>query len=404
VTIACPDCGALAEIPLLPPRSRAVCPLCKHDLEKTAGRSIAAAFACSAATFLLLMPANALPLLHVGMFGMETQNVIGRGIAELWTQQWLLISSLTALFVIIIPFIVFGLLSIVLGSLLLDYCPSWLPRAFRWARWLDLWGMTDVFLLASFVGYYRLINLGGNAHVEIGIGGACFMAAGFLTMLSRAALDPRTVWRRFGSPPEVAPGTETLSCTTCDLVLPLSHEGEACPRCGATLLARKRDAVPLTAALLVAAFILLFPSNFLPMNVSTQLGARTSYTIFTGVRDLFQAGLWPLGILVFCTSIAIPFGKILALGWCVLSVWRGSNAHLVAKTEIFRLVAELGRWSKTDPFTIVFFVPLVNFDGLASSSAGWGATAFLVMSVLTMFASVTFDPRLMWDAASARPA
>jgi paraquat-inducible protein A len=396
VTIACPDCGTLAEIPPLPPRSTAVCRLCQRDLEKTSGRSITAALACSLGTFLLLLPGNTLPLLHVDLMGMEAQNVIAVGIAALWREQWFLISACTALFVVVLPFVIFGLLSAVLACIRFGFRPNWLAAAFRWSSWLDLWGMPDVFLLASFVGYYRLSHL-GQATVFIGPGGACFMAAGFLAMLTRAALDRRTVWRMLGPEYDLPPGPDTLSCTTCDLVQPLSHEGQPCLRCGATLRTRKQDAMPRTAALLASAFVLFIPANVLPMNVSNQLGNEVSYTIFTGVRDLFENGLWPLGALVFCTSILIPFGKILALGWCVMSVWRHSSARLVAKTKIFRMVAELGRWSKTDPFTIVFFVPLVNFGGLASSSAGWGATAFMMMSVLTMIASSTFDPRLMWD-------
>lgn len=396
MTIGCPDCGTLADLPPLPPRSRAICTICKGDLEKTNGRSITAALACSIAVFLLLIPANALPLISVGLFGMQARNIIGDGIAVLWTQHWVLISGCTVLFVIVFPFIIYGLLIAVLGALWLGYRPAWVAPAFRWAMWLELWGMVDVFLLASFVGYYRLIHL-GQAHISIDMGGACFMAAGFLTMVSRAALDRRTVWRAIGPEAEVPAGEETLSCTTCDLVQPASREGHRCPRCGATLRARKQDAMPRTAALLVAALILFFPANILPMNISMQLGHEQSYTIFTGVRDLFENGLWPLGALVFCTSIVIPFGKIVLLGWCVASVWSGSTTRLVAKTEIFRLVAEAGRWSKTDPFTIVFFVPLVHFGGLATDSAGWGATAFMAMSVLTMLASATFDPRLMWD-------
>lgn len=399
MTIACPDCGALQHIPPLPRRAKAACGLCQADLEKTSGRSISAALACSLGTFLLLFPSNIAPLLRVDLFGMHAQNVIGVGIERLWNHKWLLISGASTVLVIAIPFVRFGLLSAVLGSLRLGYRPRWLGPAFRWAVWLDPWGMSDVFLLASFIGYYRLINL-SQADVSVQFGGACFMAAGFLTMLSRASLDRRTVWRAVGPEVEVSPGTKTLSCTTCDLVQPLPSEGKACPRCGARLHTRKPDAMPRTAALLVAAFALFFPANILPMNVSSQLGTQTSYTIFTGVRDLFDAGLWPLGILVFCTSILIPIGKILAIGWCVWSVWRHSHTHLVAKTKIFRLVAELGRWSKTDPFTIVFFVPLVNFGALASATAGWGATAFMMMTLLTMFASNTFDPRLMWDAAS----
>lgn len=398
MTIGCPDCGAVADLPPLPPRSRAICTICKGDLEKTGGRSIRAALACSIATLLLLIPANAMPLLRIGLFGMQAQNVIGNGIAVLWDQHWILISACTTLFVIVFPFIVFGLLSAVLGALWLGYRPHWLAPAFRWAVWLELWGMVDMFLLASFVGYYRLINL-GQAHVSIDMGGACFMAAGFLTMVSRAALDSRTVWRAIGPEADVPAGVETLSCTTCNLVQPASHDGRPCPRCGATLRARKPDAMPRTAALLIASLILFFPANILPMNISMQLGSEKSYTIFTGVRELFDSGLWPLGVLIFCTSIVIPFGKILVLGWCVVSVWARSTRHLIVKTETFRLVAELGRWSKTDPFTIVFFVPLVHFGGLASASAGWGATAFMAMSVLTMLASSTFDPRLMWDVA-----
>ncbi len=398
MTIACPDCGALQELEPLPPGSTASCRLCRRDLEQTSGRSITAALACSLAAFLLLFPCNLLPLLRVDVFGMHAQNVIGGGIAALWDHDWILISGLTTTFVIGIPFIHFGLLITSLGGLRLGYRPHWLGPAFRWALWLDPWGMLDVFLLASFVGYYRLINL-SQADVSIQMGGACFMAAGFLTMLTRAALDQRTVWRALGTEVAIAPGAATLSCTTCDLVQPLSCEGEACPRCGATLSARKRDAMVRTIALLVAALILFFPANILPMDVSTHLGQRDDYTIFTGVRDLFKAGLWPLGVIIFCTSIFIPFGKILAIAWCVLSVRRRSRRHLVAKTKLFRLVAELGRWSKTDPFTIVFFVPLVNFGAFATASAGWGATAFMAMSVLTMIASNTFDPRLMWDAA-----
>jgi paraquat-inducible protein A len=311
------------------------------------------------------------------------------------------ISGVSAVLVIVLPFIRFGLLTAVLGSLRLGRRPRWLGPAFRWAVWIDPWGMPDVFLLASFVGYYRLINL-SQADVSIEPGGFCFIAAGVLTMLSRAALDQRTVWRAVAPEEAVAPGERTLSCTTCDLVQPLDREGQACPRCGARLRARKPDAMVRTAALLAAAFILFFPANILPMNVSNQMGDQVTYTIFTGVSELFRNGLWPLGIVVFCTSILIPVGKIIAVGWCVLSAWRGSTKHLVAKTRIFRVVAELGRWSKTDPFTIVFFVPLINFGALASADAGWGATAFMLMTMLTMAAATTFDPRLMWDAASSR--
>jgi paraquat-inducible protein A len=400
VTIACPDCGTLEEIPRLLPRDTAICLRCRTELEKRNGRSIGAALACSLATLLLLVPVNVLPLLRVDILGIHSQNVTAAGVAQLWGRGWFWLSGLSALFVIVLPFLRFGLLSAVLGALSLRRRPCWLGPAFRWSVWLDPWAMVDVYLLAGCVGYYRLINI-DQAHVSIELGGACFIAAAFLTMLSRATLDARTVWRAIGGETHAEPGKPMLACTTCDLVQPLSREGRRCPRCGAKLRVRKLDAVAWTAALLIAALVLLFPANILPMNVSNHLGEQVSYTIMTGIRDLFQAGLYPLGALIFCTSILTPAAKIFAIGWCVVSVWRGSRGHLVTKTRVLRVVAEMGRWSKTDPFAIVFFVPLIHFGALGSEDAGWGATAFMMMTFLTMLASVTFDPRLMWDVAPA---
>ncbi len=401
MTIACPDCGALEDIPPLPPRSKAVCRTCAGDLEKTSGRSITAALACSLGTFLLLFPSNVLPLLHLNLFGMNGENRIVEGIAALWNHGWFLLAGLSALYVVALPFIRFGLLAAVLGALRLDRRPTWLGPVFRWSLWLDPWAMLDVFLLASFVGYYRLIHI-SQINISIALGGQCFIAAAFLTMLTRATLDRRTVWRAIGPEVDFEPGTDVLSCTTCDLIQPLSHEGRRCPRCGARLHTRKVDALPRTVAMLITAFVLFFPANIYPMEVSNQLGSENYYTIFTGVRQLFENGLWPLGALIFCTSILIPVGKIFALAWCVLLVLGAPAKHLVGATKIFRLVAELGRWSKTDPFTIVFFVPLMNFGAFATARAGWGATAFMMMTSLTMIASATFDPRLMWDAAPPR--
>ena len=396
MTIACPDCGALEEIPRLLRPDTAVCIRCRSDLEKTSGRSIGAALACSLATLLLLVPLNVLPLLRVDIFGMHSQTLTAVGVALLWLQGWMLLAGLSALFVIVLPFLRFGLLTAVLAALSFERRPSWLGAAFRWSLWLDPWAMLDVYLLAACVGYFRLINI-DQARLIIEPGGACFIAAAFLTMLSRATLDARTVWRAIGGETQVTSGDAMLGCTTCDLVQPLASEGRRCPRCGARLRLRKPDAAAWTAALLVAALTLVLPANIYPMNVSNHLGQQVQYTIMTGIQDLFKAGLYPLGVLIFCTSILTPAVKIFALGWCVLSVWRRSRRHLVAKTRVLRVIAEMGRWSKTDPFAIVFFVPLIHFGPLGSEDAGWGATAFMMMSFLTMAASVTFDPRLMWD-------
>ncbi|HUO91664.1 MAG TPA: paraquat-inducible protein A [Rhizomicrobium sp.] len=397
MTIACPDCGVVQDIPRLNAGFAATCRLCRATLETTAGRSIVAALACSLGTFLLLFPANLLPLLKIEVFGITSTNTIAGGVIGLWNSGWILLAGISGMFVVVLPFVRFAILTLVLGTLLPGYRPRWLGAAFRWAVWLDPWAMLDVFLLASFVGYYRLAHV-HQAQLFVQAGGMCLFAAALLTMLSRSVLDRRTVWREIAPEYVARAGEKVVSCTVCDMVQPSSATGTRCPRCRAVLHARLPDAIVRTAALGLASLVLFFPANIYPMNISDQLGTRHSYTIFTGIEDLFSGGLWPLGILIFCTSIAIPFGKIVIILWCVWSAKIRSTKHLELKTKLFRAVAELGRWSKTDPYTIVFFVPLMNFGVLASARAGWGATAFVMMTFLSMVASYTFDPRLMWDA------
>jgi len=399
LAIACPDCCTLLSFPVLPRRSTAVCLRCHNPIATTIGRSLDAALACSLATLLLLVPADVLPLLAAEAFGRRSRASLIGGITQLWNHEWILLAGLSAIFVILLPAVRLGLLCAVLGALRLHYRPAWLGRAFRWAMWLDRWAMVDVFLVAVAAGYYYLNNVERLA-LSIQVGGVFLMAAGLLTMLSRATLDEQTVWRAIGADVAAAPGEPATGCSACGLVQPSGGAGTSCLRCGLRVRRRKPHAAARTAALASAAFILLIPANVYPMNISVLLGTRATYTSFGYVLQLWSLGLWPLSVLVFWTSIVNPAVMVLSLVWCVISVWRGSDRRLVLKTRLARLVGEAGRWSETSPLSIVFFVPLVDFGSLGAESAGWGATAFILMSLLTIAATVTFDPRELWDTAS----
>lgn len=399
MAIGCPDCGALETIPPLAPRCRAHCCICRSPLEQTAGRSVTAALACAATTFLLLIPANFLPLMTVQILGVSRTTVLGSGIVLMWQRGWVILALALGAFGVVLPVIRFALLSFVLAAVRLRKTFRGLGRIYRWAMWLDLWAMPDVFLVGFFVGYSRVAQ---NLAADIGAGGDCFMVAAVMAMLTRAALDRRTVWRAIKAERALAEDQPAMiSCTACDLAAPLAAEGSSCPRCGLRLHARKPDALVRASALTLAGFALYLPANLYPMTISVQAGHEVTHRIVDGIVELFQAGLWPLGILIFCTSIAIPLVKLSGMAWFIASVKLRSRRHLRFKTRLYRLIDELGRWSNMDVFTIVVFVPLIRFDGLASASAAIGAPAFALVVLLTLAASSAFDPRLMWDAAQA---
>lgn len=399
MAIACPDCGTLLSFSPLPRRSTAVCLRCRTQIETTIGRSVNATLLCAIATLALLPMVYTLPLLKAELLGQRSESSLFAGVAQLWRHDWVALAGLSMIFVIVLPAARMGLLTLVLGTLRLGLRPSWLGPAFRWAVWLDRWAMLDVFLLAVAVGYFYLTTI-ERLEVTIQSGGRFLLAAGLLTMLSRATLNERTVWRAIGSEAADLPDHGTVGCATCGLIQARTREGAPCARCGGRIRTRKYDAAAVTAALVSTAFILLFPANIYPMNTSDLLGERLAYTNFGYVLQLWHMGLWPLSGITFWTSILNPALMMAVLAWCVVSVWRRSGRRLVLKTRLVRMVSEAGRWSETGPLTIVFFVPLIDFGHLGAEAAGWGATAFILMSLLTISASATFDPRLLWDADS----
>jgi paraquat-inducible protein A len=67
------------------------------------------------------------------------------------------------------------------------------------------------------------------------------------------------------------------------------------------------------------------------------------------------------------------------------------------------MVEFVGKWSMLDVFVVAMLARLVQFSALASIEAGPGALAFASVVVVTMFAAMSFDPRLIWDAQESTP-
>ncbi|MGH8144576.1 MAG: paraquat-inducible protein A, partial [Steroidobacteraceae bacterium] len=171
MTIACPDCGTLQQLPRLSRGDIAVCQRCAGRLERVNARSITAALACALTTLLLLFPANLLTLLSVRVFGISVQTQLGSGVFALADKGWILLAVLIGLSAMVLPFVRYGLLVLALGGVQLGYRPPWLGRVFRWAILLDRWTMPEVFLIACAVGYARIAAQASIIHV--GAGGYC---------------------------------------------------------------------------------------------------------------------------------------------------------------------------------------------------------------------------------------
>jgi paraquat-inducible protein A len=189
------------------------------------------------------------------------------------------------------------------------------------------------------------------------------------------------------------------SCHVCGLVVSGLHEGETghCPRCDAYLHLRKPGSVSRCWALLIASYILYIPANLLTiMETGTLLNYRQD-TIMSGIIHLWATGSKGIATIVFIASILVPLFKLLALTLLVITVQRRSTWLPLERARLYRLVELVGRWSMLDIYVVTILAALVQMGAMATVKAGPGAIAFGAVVVLTMFAALYFDPRLIWD-------
>lgn len=398
VLIACRDCAIIQKMPASLPRGRLECCRCGRVLENTNGRSLDAGLACAMTTLLLLVPANLLPVmtLHLGVVSRSTH--LGSGLVTAWRQDWPLLTIVLALQAVILPFVRFGLLTVTLLGIRGGARGPWVGTAFRYCEMLDPWAMADVLLIGAGIGYGRVAS---QLPVRIDAGGWCFVVAAMMTMLTRATLERRAVWRWLQPTPDYS-GPDAIACSSCDLVLPPEADGQRCPRCTASIRRRNPSAVSRTTALLLAAALLTPVAYAFPMSEFWEAGTPHPHTVIDGIELLFENGFWYFGVIIFFVSLAFPLTKLVALSWFLVSIWRRSPSRLRLKTQLYRFVDDIGRWSTLDPFTVIIFAPMLQFQQLAHINVMGGSPAFLATVVLSMLAARTFDPRLMWDAGEAR--
>ena len=189
------------------------------------------------------------------------------------------------------------------------------------------------------------------------------------------------------------------ACHGCGLLAHLGHaHGARCPRCGSAMHIRKPDSIARTWALIIAAAILYIPANVLPIMVTGSIFGSQKDTIMSGVVYLWTSGSWPLALVVFIASVLVPMAKLIALIILVVSVQRHSRWDPVQRTKLYRMVELVGKWSMLDVYVVTMLVALVQLGALATIAPGPGAMAFGAVVVLTMFAAMSFDPRLIWDS------
>lgn len=173
-----------------------------------------------------------------------------------------------------------------------------------------------------------------------------------------------------------------------------------CYRCGAKVSQRIPHSLQKTWFFIATAVLLLIPANLLPIMIVSQWGRSESDTILSGIIKLVHEGYPIIAVIVFIASIVVPVSKLLTLSCLLLSVQQRWAMSAHTRMRLFRILEFIGRWSMMDIFVVSVMVALVRLGQVVAILPGMGALLFGGSVVITLLASLSFDPRLIWDAAA----
>ncbi len=399
-TRECPECGLFQSVPLLRPGLVATCTRCSALLRRRQRDSLTTTLALNVTGLVLFAVVLVFPFLGFQLLG-QTRQAALEDLPAAFQQQGMWQLALVVLgTTVVAPMLKLVLTIAVLVGLRTGMAASTLADMARLRHHLTPWAMVEVFLLGVFVAYTRLAATAG---ATVLVGPAMLALAGLMLVMiaADAWLDEHALWEAIGrtrrTPAPVGFGP-LIGCDTCGRVS-RAPPGAPCPRCHAELEVRKPDSIARSWAFLLGAAALYIPANLYPILTLIRFGQGHPSTIMGGVQELIEYRMWPLALLVFVASVLVPVLKLVGIATLLLSTQSRAGWRLRDRTRLYRIVEVIGRWSMIDVFMLSVLVGLVRMELLASVTPGIGAVCFAGVVILTMLASFSFDPRLMWDAA-----
>jgi paraquat-inducible protein A len=189
--IACLQCDALYEKPLLKQGQLTKCTRCGSTLTERKVDSVERSFNWALAGVLFMLPAILLPIMGVSLAGQFHQASLFDCILVLIDRGFFMIASLVFLFAIAVPVVR------LVGALYLSYHfkfkrlkPS-LLNFFRAYHHLGNWAMLNVFMLGIVVSMYKLLD---DTELSVNLGLLSFILWLICSTMASSALDQDYVW------------------------------------------------------------------------------------------------------------------------------------------------------------------------------------------------------------------
>ena len=173
-----------------------------------------------------------------------------------------------------------------------------------------------------------------------------------------------------------------------------------CTRCGTVLRVTRVDPMNRHLALTFAAMVLFTVVWMAMLMKVSAVGIVRETFLKSGPRELVTRGLWPLAIAVAFTTAYAPLGKFLATLYVLIGL---KLRHPPPRMrDIFLLSRRLNTWCMLEVLLLGVFVAYTKLGDLVTIELGPAVYALGVLTVVWVWAEVSFDPQVVWEEIERR--
>lgn len=190
--IACRECDCLQEDPgVLDGTAR--CLRCDAVLYSNRPDSLNTSLALVLTAAVLLILANAFPILGLEIQGSHTETSLSGAAFKLWDEEMHMLAALVLATTVVVPTAEIVAITWILLPLRLGEQPRGARHVLRVMQALRPWGMVEVFMLGVLVALVKLAHM---ATVVPGVSLWSFAALMVVMTAVAASMNPRDVWDR----------------------------------------------------------------------------------------------------------------------------------------------------------------------------------------------------------------
>lgn len=371
--VICHECALKVSLPVLAEGEKAHCPRCNYLLTANRKNSQAKVISFSLTAIIFWLLSLSFEFLSFSSNGIEREITITQSIQVLIEHKYWALAVIQTLAVFTLPIIILSLLLILYIPMSMGRLVPGSAVFMKILHGLLPWSMAEIFVVGTLVSLVKIMSM-----ADIGFGPSFYSFILFNLAMTMALVNV---------------DKHELTSFIVSQHDKVDHH----------LIHHKanHNSVQFTWALLVTSCLLYIPANVLPIMNTRLLGQDDPSTILGGVVLLWQLESYPVAIIIFVASIAIPIAKIVALCWLNYSVQHASEVKQQERIKIYRITEFIGRWSMIDVFVVILLVSLIQLGNTMSIYPGAAALSFCGVVVLTMLAAMSFDTQLIWNNKKA---